>query len=367
MAKWKGPFTITKVPNRFQIEYLEDGISRTTHISYAKRFYERSLNVQTKRLHHRLSREQDVITMAHLRLVSGSGKNRRRLRAFSLKEICKKWHYFSGPMPVRIKICGPVEVLPEGLRTLVDEAGATQVIIRGRLLDLCGQRSYEEGGSCDGSSVQAVCEDLALSQEDDPEAPADQVGNLYHDCNLTKTCEIPMWFKSMVGYNAKNTNLDSFQTKSGSFPKLLALVRKISQKEWPTCKYQQHYVFRHKIQTSVRKQRNRPMRFKLAYAQNASNRNKEGFGIKSCKKAKIYRRKADDKFWNPYVFLIMCITMTCIYLRKVVNKCNLWDCQQSTAVSINYMRKVKWPQNHARWVENVVIIQMVIFGIHMDM
>ena len=112
LAKWKGPFTIKKVPNRFQIEYLENGISRTTHISYAKRFYERSLNVQTKRLRHRLSREQDVVTMAHLWLVSGSGKNRRRLKTFSLTEIYKKWHYFSGPMPVRIKICGPVEDLP---------------------------------------------------------------------------------------------------------------------------------------------------------------------------------------------------------------------------------------------------------------
>ena len=27
LAKWKGPFTITKVPNRFQIEYLEDRVS----------------------------------------------------------------------------------------------------------------------------------------------------------------------------------------------------------------------------------------------------------------------------------------------------------------------------------------------------
>ena len=129
-----------------------------------------------------------------------------------------------------------------------------------------------------------------------------------------------MRFKVRLAYNAKNTNLDSFQTKYRSSPKLLALVRKISQKERPTCKYQQHYVFRHKIQTSVRKQQNRPMRFKLAYAQNASNRNKEGFGIKSCKKAKIYRKKSDDKFWNPYVYLIMCISMICIYSRKQVNK-----------------------------------------------
>ena len=62
------------------------------------------------------------------------------------------------------------------------------------------------------------------------------------------------------------------------------------------------------------------MRFKLAYVENASNKDKLGFGIKSCKKAKIGRRKADDKFWNPYVFLIMCITMTCKYLKKLVNK-----------------------------------------------
>ena len=145
LAKWKGPFAITKVPNRFQIEYLEDGVRRTTHISYAKKFCERSLNVQTKRLRHRLSRGQDVITMAHLRFVSGSGKTRRRLRAFSLEEICKKWHYFSGPVPVRIKICGSEEEWPEGLRTIVEEAGATRVISRGKLLDLCGQRSKEEG------------------------------------------------------------------------------------------------------------------------------------------------------------------------------------------------------------------------------
>ena len=165
LAKWK-------VPNRFQIEYLEDGVRRTTHISYAKKFYELSLNVQTKRLHHRLSRDQDVITMAHLWLVSSSGKTLRRPRAFSLKEIYKKWHYFSGPVPVRNKICGSEEELPEGLRTIVEEAGATRVISRGRLLDLCLQRSKEEGGSCDGSSVQAVCKDFALSQEDVPEAPA---------------------------------------------------------------------------------------------------------------------------------------------------------------------------------------------------
>ena len=74
LAKWKGPFTITKVPNRFQIEYLENGITRTTHISYAKKFFERSLNARTERLHNRLSRKRDVVEMAHLRLVTGCGR-----------------------------------------------------------------------------------------------------------------------------------------------------------------------------------------------------------------------------------------------------------------------------------------------------
>ena len=72
------------MPNRFQIEYLENGITRTTHISYAKKFFERSLNVRTERLHNRLSRKRDIVEMAHLRLVTGCGRNRRRMRAFSL-------------------------------------------------------------------------------------------------------------------------------------------------------------------------------------------------------------------------------------------------------------------------------------------
>ena len=39
LAKWKGPFVITRIPNRFQIEYLEGKMKRLTHISYAKKFH----------------------------------------------------------------------------------------------------------------------------------------------------------------------------------------------------------------------------------------------------------------------------------------------------------------------------------------
>ena len=135
--------------------------------------------------------------------------------------------------------------------------------------------------------MQSVCEDLALSQEDDLQASADQVRDLRYNRELALPCEIPVRFKSSIGYNSKNTNLDCFQTKSGSPPVLMALVRRICQKERPRCKYQHsNLCVDTGKQTSVRKQQTRPMKFKLAYAQNASNRDKVEFGNKSCKKAK---------------------------------------------------------------------------------
>ena len=82
---------------------------------------------------------------------------------------------------------------------------------------------------------------------------------------------------------------------------LFDLCGQRSEEEGGSCDAsQRQFLFKYK--TSVRKQQNRPTRFKLAYVQNASNKDKVGFGIKSCKKAKIYRKKSDDKFWNPYVY-----------------------------------------------------------------
>ena len=160
--------------------------------------------------------------------------------------------------------------------------------------------------------MQAVCEDLALSQEDDSPTSADQVGNLSDSYNLTITREIPERFKSAVGYKAKNTYLDSFQTRSGSSPKLLALVRTISVKERPTSKYHPPYVFKHKRPTSVRKLPSRPNGLNLL------TRDILRIGIGK-DLAKDCYRKANYAFWNPYMFIIMCITMNRIYLRNLVN------------------------------------------------
>ena len=165
--------------------------------------------------------------------------------------------------------------------------------------------------------------------------------DLCYNSKLAIPCEIPVRFKSSGGYNPKNTYLDSFQTKSGSYPELLALVRRISQKERPRCKYQQQFVFKYGVKTSVRKQPTRPIKFKLAYAQNASSRDKVEFGTKSCKKAKIYHKKSNDKFWNPCTYIIMCISMICIYLTKQVNKLQPVGLPTSTSGFVKLYAKVK--------------------------
>ena len=141
-----------------------------------------------------------------------------------------------------------------------------------------------------------------------------------HNRKMAIPCETSLRFKSLVDYHAKDTYLNSFQTKSGTSPELLTLIRKISKKERPRGKHQRQFVFKYGMQTVVEKQQHRPSKFKLAYVENTSNKDKLGFGIKSCKKAKIYHKKAEDRFWNPYIYLIMCISMIYIYLRKQVNK-----------------------------------------------
>ena len=318
LAKWKGPFTITKIPNRFQIEYLEDAVRRTTHISYAKKFHERSLNIRAKRLRHRLSRGSAIITMASLRLSSGSGKSRRQRKVSSFEEIRRRWKCFSGP--IGVKVYGPKEELCEELQKIMEAAGAAEVIDGGELWDLCGQRSKEEGGSCDASFVPSANQIFALSQEEEPQAPAEQVRNEYQNQKMAIPSETSLRFKSSDSYHAKDTYLASFQTKSEASPELLTLIRKTSKKERPRGKQHQQFVFSYGIQTVVEKQPHRPSQFKLAYVENTRNKDKLGFGIKSCKKAKNYHKKTEDRFWNPNIYIIMCIFMIYIYLRKQVSK-----------------------------------------------
>ena len=90
-------------------------------------------------------------------------------------------------------------------------------------------------------------------------------------------------------------------------------------KERPTSNYQPPYVFKHKKPIPVKRLSSRPTRFKLAYAWNIKDKDREGFGMQSGKKAKDCSRKTNYAFWNAYMFVIICITGNLIYLRNLVN------------------------------------------------
>ena len=39
--RWRGPFSIVKIPNSFQVIYLDEGREKITHISNCKKFQEK--------------------------------------------------------------------------------------------------------------------------------------------------------------------------------------------------------------------------------------------------------------------------------------------------------------------------------------
>ena len=187
---------------------------------------------------------------------------------------------------VRLQVHGAVEELPEGLRTIVIEAGTTQEISRERLLDLCGHRSYVEGGSCDGSSVPSACEDLTPSQEDGSPITDEQVRKESDSYNWNITHEVPDRFKSTIGYQANHSLLNSFQTSSRSSCQLVAVVRTIKERKRPTSKYQPTYKFKPYEAIPAKKVASRPSRLKLAYVENSVDQDREGFGMESDTKTK---------------------------------------------------------------------------------
>ena len=149
MAKWKRPFTMTKIPNRFQIEYLDDNVTRLTHISYAKKYNERCQ--YTKRVEmprkKRVSQVKPWVRMVRLCLITGKGHNKIRMVVPSMKAIQDKWPIHSGR--IRVKILGEGEALPSDLQAVVDAAGPDSFIEGNVLVDLYEQRSGQRGSGCD--------------------------------------------------------------------------------------------------------------------------------------------------------------------------------------------------------------------------
>ena len=140
MAKWKGPFTVTKIPNRFQVEYLDGTITRLTHISYVKKYHERCQFAEQVGLPRtkRVSRVKPWRKMAWLRLIAGKGKDKVRMVVPSVRAIREKWPIKNGP--IRVKIISDGEPPPPDLQAIADALGPGDWIEGHVLVDL------EEGG-----------------------------------------------------------------------------------------------------------------------------------------------------------------------------------------------------------------------------
>ena len=102
MEKWKGPFIITKVPNRFQIEYLDGNITQLTHISYAKKYNERCHHTDQVGMPRPKggNKRQPWRRMARIRLIAGTGCRKARMVANSVKAIQDNWGVKAGRIRV---------------------------------------------------------------------------------------------------------------------------------------------------------------------------------------------------------------------------------------------------------------------------
>ena len=169
MAKWKGPFVVTNIPNRFQIEYTDNGITRLTHISYAKKFNERCHSFAREGLprEQRVSRVQKWVRMARIRLICGKGRRPRRMVVPSVKAIREKWPIFAGK--IRIQVLGDGQ-LPKDLQSIVDAAGPDLCIEGEDLVDLCKQRSEEGESGCNAPGAFSEPAVALTSGCDSPEA-----------------------------------------------------------------------------------------------------------------------------------------------------------------------------------------------------
>ena len=152
MAKWKGPFTVTKIPNQFQIEYLDGNITRLTHISYAKKYNERCQYTEMVEMprQKRVSQLEPWGRMARLRLIAGGGRHRRRMVVPSMKAMTDKWPIYSGR--IRVQVLGKGEPLPSDLQAVMDATGPNSCIKGRVLVDLCKQRFGKRGSGCNASA-----------------------------------------------------------------------------------------------------------------------------------------------------------------------------------------------------------------------
>ena len=248
MAKWKGPFVVTKIPNRFQIEYIEDGVNRLTHISYAKKFNERchSFAQAASPREQRASRAQKRVRMARIRLICGKGRRPRRMVVPSAKAIRDKWPIFAGK--IRIQVLGD-EKLPADLQAIVDATGPDWCIEGEDLVDLCKQRSEEGESGCNAPEAFSASPVVLASGCDSPEAmeespvpsaspPTSSVSSVvqvrrysWRSYAKNAICEKRREFVGTNRQTNTNSSLFSPQKPLVSRVHLAKVVRKIGQQE----------------------------------------------------------------------------------------------------------------------------------------
>ena len=214
MAKLKGPFTVTKIPNRFQIEYLDGNVTRLTHISYAKKYNERCQYTEQVGMprQKRVSQRKSWVRMARLRLIAGGGRHRTRMVVPSIKAIQDKWPVHSGR--IHVQILGEGEDLSTDLQAVVDAAGPDSCIEGNVLVDLCTQRSGQRGSGCDAPNE---AEELPMPMASPPRPltlPAAQVRQYsWHHCDKNDVSDIRREF---VGANRRTNRLFSFSFPTGA-------------------------------------------------------------------------------------------------------------------------------------------------------
>ena len=234
MVKWKGPFTVTKIPNRFQIEYLDGSVTRLTHISYAKKYNERcqypepvGLPCQT-----RVSPLQRRVRMACLRLTAGAGRRRARMIVSSLRVIWEKWSEHQGR--IRVQVLGDAKDLPSDLRAIVEATGPDDYIEGSVLVDLCTQRSGQRGNGCDAPNASEEFPAPMASPPRPPTPPDAQVRQYSWHHYAKKKGDICDIRREFVGANRQTNRITPSLPQQAPLvarSHLMAVVRRIERGE----------------------------------------------------------------------------------------------------------------------------------------
>ena len=232
MAKWKGPFIVTKIPNRLQIEYLDGNVTRLTHISYAKRYNERCHYTEPVGRPHppRVSRRRARARMARLRLVAGGGRRSIRKIVDCVKVIRERWPVRSGH--VRVQVLGDRKNLPLELKAVVEAADQDGWIEGSVLVDLCVQRSEVRGSGCDAPNASDELPLRVANPPSSPTLPAVQVRQYsFRPFSKKNVSDIRREFVGPNIQNNRNSSVLPRQEPHVAQVRLLDVVRKVGRSE----------------------------------------------------------------------------------------------------------------------------------------